>query len=924
MIPASDTRQRWLAVIRLSLRDWGGLTTLVFAGYLATYCLWLIVGWGGPERRDLINDVAILPLGLAAAVLPWRLSVMRALDTRSRRAWRLISVAYAVYLLADLIWSYYELVLHSSAFPSPADVPFITFYPLLFVALLMFPTAPRSSAGKTKFGLDAAMILLGSGMVLWHFVLRPITLQYDNDLTMVALSLAYPVGSIALLAGLIFIHLRESDQRSRGALRLLMAGLLLQVANDTIFAYLSLTDAYYSGHWSDSLYMASRFAVVAAAQYQFARASLLGPAARVVRPMPAGRPFSVLPYASLASGYALLLIVAHDQLTRPLGNLILAAVAMTALVVARQFTALRENARLLAEAATRQSEARFAALIQNSSDVIAIMDLDTTIRYESPAGLRVFGHAPADVIGVRLTDGFPADDLHHLQAFLSRLTRRPRATAQGEWRMRHPDGSWRYYVTIGANLLDEPNVRGLVLNTRDVTERRALEDQIRHQAFHDPLTGLANRALVKEHIEHALTRAQRSGDRPAILFLDLDDFKTVNDSLGHAVGDALLTGVASRLRDCVRAGDTVARLGGDEFVILLDDTGRGDEAVPVARKALDALRHPFAINDKQIHVGVSIGIAAGDPGVDDADTLLRNADVAMYDAKSRGKSRYAVYHPGMYAAVVERMELEADLRRAVERGEFVLHYQPIVDLSGGRMTGVEALVRWQHPVRGLIPPLSFISAAEETGLIVPLGRWVLFEACREIQRWRDLYPEMAPLSMSVNLSGRQLQHAEIVDDVAAALAETGLNPHALVLEITESVMMQDTEAAITKLHAIKALGVRLAIDDFGTGYSSLSYLQRFPVDILKVDKSFLDNLGVGAERSDLAQAIIALGHTLNLQTVAEGIEHADQLDRLRVLRCDSGQGYLFSRPVDGAAIEALLLGVSDSLTDPREYLPRAG
>jgi diguanylate cyclase (GGDEF)-like protein len=402
-----------------------------------------------------------------------------------------------------------------------------------------------------------------------------------------------------------------------------------------------------------------------------------------------------------------------------------------------------------------------------------------------------------------------------------------------------------------------------------------------------------------------LERRRWDGQGCAVLFLDLDDFKTVNDSLGHVAGDELLCAVADRLRGCIRAGDTAARLGGDEFALLLEDLGEEQEAIAVAERVSMALQAPIAIHGRDVVTRASVGIAL--PDLDrpqEADELLRNADMAMYTAKNNGKGRYECFAPAMHAAVVERLELTADLRRALERSEFFVLYQPIIDLATGRRTGVEALVRWRHPQRGLVGPNEFIPLAEETGLILPLGRLVLEQACRRGARWHQLHGR--ELTINVNLSIRQLQDPGFVSEVSEILAVTELRPHCLTLEITESLLMEDTQAAVEKLTELKRLGVRVAIDDFGTGYSSLSYLEQLPIDILKIPKPFVDGILKTTEESALAKAIIQLAKALRLETIAEGIEQPQQWDKLRELSCDLGQGYLFSKPVDADDIDALL------------------
>ncbi|OLB79698.1 MAG: hypothetical protein AUI14_09295 [Actinobacteria bacterium 13_2_20CM_2_71_6] len=438
-----------------------------------------------------------------------------------------------------------------------------------------------------------------------------------------------------------------------------------------------------------------------------------------------------------------------------------------------------------------------------------------------------------------------------------------------------------------------------------VTDARTLEEM--HQAFHDSLTGLASRALFMDRLQHGLAVAARDGTRAAVLFVDLDRFKAVNDSLGHAAGDLLLIGVADRLRGCLRGSDTAARFGGDEFALLLHNAYWPEQVAVVADRILTALKEPFHIGGRECFVGASIGIAFSDPGQRDAETLMQDADLAMYEAKRKGKGRCEIFEPSMRTSIRESVDLESDLRHALERDELVLRYQPIVELRSGRVTGLEALVRWQHPERGMVPPLDFIPLAEETGLILPIGRWVLREACAQVARWNAERPGQPPLTMSVNLSVCQLRQPALPAIVAEILAETGVDPTSLVLEITESVLVNEKDGTVQQLEELKALGVRLAVDDFGTGYSSLAYLQRLPVDILKIDKSFVDELGHGAKATALTRAIVHLGRTLDLSTVAEGIELAEQYGELRDGGCDLGQGYYIAKPLAADEIEAMLV-----------------
>jgi diguanylate cyclase (GGDEF)-like protein/PAS domain S-box-containing protein len=457
---------------------------------------------------------------------------------------------------------------------------------------------------------------------------------------------------------------------------------------------------------------------------------------------------------------------------------------------------------------------------------------------------------------------------------------------------------------------------GRVWSFRDITDRVRLERELAHQAFHDSLTGLANQALFRDRVTHALTRAVRRQSRLAVLFVDLDDFKTVNDSLGHTAGDSLLVAVAVRLRDCLRTTDTAARLGGDEFALLVEDLRCEADATELADRLLAALNEPFTIGDREIVVGASVGIAFDETYITTGQ-LLRNADIAMYTAKRGGKRRYEIFETEMHTAAVDRLEIQADLRRALDRRELTLEYQPIFALGSGRISGVEALVRWRHPERGLLPPGAFIPIAEETGLICELGRQVLVEACTQASRWQRLCPQSPPLSVSVNLSPRQLQADDLFAHIIEALEVSGLDPSTLVLEITEGTMMHETDDIIARLEALKALGVKLALDDFGTGYSSLSYLQRLPIDVLKIDQTFIATLENDNNKSALARAIVSLARTMGLVAVAEGVETSMQAEILEGIGCDLAQGYYLARPMDAAAVDAVLhTGLPNSAQEP--------
>ncbi len=464
--------------------------------------------------------------------------------------------------------------------------------------------------------------------------------------------------------------------------------------------------------------------------------------------------------------------------------------------------------------------------------------------------------------------------------------------------MQHADGSWRAFEVIANNLLDDSAIGGIVVTYHDITEHKSFEAELRHLAFHDGLTNLPNRALAMDRLDRALTRSDRTHDSVAVLFLDLDNFKVINDSLGHQIGDQLLLEMARRLQQCVRPEDTVARIGGDEFTIILEKVAGLGDAIHIAERIATLLHEPVRVSSHEFVTTFSIGIAMS-RGQDTSDGLLRDADLAMYRAKTSGKSKYAVFDHTMNASAMKRLEIETELRRAIEHNELRVFYQPLMVLDTGRLSEVEALVRWEHPQRGLISPADFIPIAEETGLILPIGRWVLAEACRQVRAWQIEQPSAPPIILGVNLSARQFQSPELVDDITRVLLETGLPASSLKLEITESVMMNDADTTSSTLVRLKQLGVGLAVDDFGTGYSSLAYLQRFPLDVLKIDRSFVERLGRDAEGDAIVRAIITLARNLNMSVTAEGIESPEQMARLREFGCDLGQGFLIARPGAG-------------------------
>ena len=885
-----------------------GMVTLLTVLYALGYLAWERSGLGSPAVRDLVGNLAFMPLNLTVATLCFLAARQVILDPGVRRGLRFLGTGCVMVFIGNSI-SICLLALGQNPTVSWADLFYLSDSFLMLAALLSFPLARRIRLERLKYSLDAAIVVIGGAVAIWYLTIRPTQAAGEGVLATAVLAFAYPLASLLLLYGVTTALLRQPLDGNRLAYGLLVSGVLVSIFADLAFDLVLIEMGARSPAWTDAVYMCFYVLLTASTELYLRR-----PVAGTERPAAPRQQIQVmspLPYLAMATTYGLLLRAATHPWKNPVSAIVVGAVLMTALVLLRQLLAVRQNVRLLAEAG---AEARFRSLVQNSSDVILVVRGDATIKFASPSVARVLRRDPASLLGQPLLDLVDSDDRERARDFLHEAGRFAGVSAPVEWRFRLPDGSMLQAELLATNLVDDPTVRGVVLNGRDVSERKRLEQQLMHQAFHDPLTGLANRALFLDRVSHALALARRQGREVSVLYLDLDDFKKVNDSLGHSEGDRLLVATAERLRSGARDGDTIARLGGDEFAILIEDAVGGDGLGAAVERFQSAVKAPFMLSGNEVPMSVSIGVATA--RLDDAaDELLRNADMAMYSAKRRGKGRAETFQSHMYADVKHRLELEAALRQAIEHDGLDLVYQPIYSLRSGRLEGVEALVRWEHPRFGALLPQHFIPLAEETGLIVQLGNWVLRASCRQVRRWRELRPKV-PLTIAVNISGRQLHELDVVRETREALEESGVDPSALVLEITESVLMQQKGSVLERLTELKGLGVHLAIDDFGTGYSSLSYLQRFPIDMIKIAKPFVEEIGGGLEQSALARAIIGLGDTLKLRTVAEGVERTEQCAALMSLGCELGQGYYFSPPLSPDA-------VLRRLDDRRPVLPLA-
>jgi diguanylate cyclase (GGDEF)-like protein/PAS domain S-box-containing protein len=829
--------------------------------------------------------------------------------------------------LAGLLWAVGMVLWLVGGADSPGEAAataLLASTPLAAAGLTFIPGAPPHLSGRGRTAVDGLIVAGSALFVVWVLGLGEL---YENSTgTDRALVLALAVGNVTL-ASAATVMLTRARPAARSRLALVASGFAALALASGAMAYLAL-----GGNFEPAavLYLgwALGWPLVGWTAWRDRDAA---PPEEIEPGLPTRASVFVpsVPFAIAVLGAAL--AGASNDFR---GALVWIGAAVIVLIIMRQVLALVENISFWRnleakiEARTdqlRDSERRFRSLVQNSSDVILVLDVDGTVKYLSPSAKSVLGGDADEIeaVGANPVHLVVEEDRPRLRAAGRELLAKSGGTHSIEFRVRPKDGRDRDVEAIVTNLLHDPAVAGFVVNARDITERKELERQLTHRAFHDPLTELANRALFVDRLEHALRRRRRAPDTLALLFLDLDDFKNVNDSLGHETGDRLLAAVSQRLLESARPGDTVARLGGDEFAILLEDVEGALGAARIAARLLTAFEKPLQVGNRDLFIQASIGIATNSEASRTAKSLLSNADVAMYAAKARGKGRFEHFEHSMHAALVERLELEQDLRDAIERDEFLLHYQPIVALESGGIPAVEALIRWRHRGRGLIAPDNFISLAEQTGLIVPIGRWVLNAACQQAAAWRQELGR--PLTMMVNLSVKQLEDPQLVEDVERSLERSGLEPEGLLLEITESMIVED-EATIAKMKEIRGLGVRLGIDDFGTKYSSLSYLRRLPLDVLKIDREFIGDVTAGSPEASLIQAIVAMSHSMGLTPIAEGVEKPHEEEELKRIGCNLAQGFLLGKPgppqqiaeaiADSAATQPLRLPTAHKLVGP--------
>jgi diguanylate cyclase (GGDEF)-like protein/PAS domain S-box-containing protein len=870
---------------------WDRRLLLISGSAAAVATVWFVSVLAiGPVGPALTGWVFAPACTAGAALASWRTSTDGGVPVAARRFWRWLSGAFGVLTLslisqiADAVNTDLSMTIRVGGVTSLLHAVATA---LVVWPMLRMPWGAPSRGTLIAAVIDVAILVAGAGIFFWHFAAK---LLFENAArASFAAGLTLTVSGLIALIAIAKMAVTASATLDGRCLRALRAAFVVGPAG-TALAPLLADKPYLD---SSLLIMPiGSFLAVVAAQRQAAAGEVAKPLDRRTRH------WSPLAYGAAAATNALLItvLVQHSADALPV---VLVAVVLTTLVILRQVSSVRENEQLVTRLdesmlELRLKEERFRLLVQNSSDVVTIIRADGVVDYISPAVGRVLGVTPDSMVGSNIGARVHPDDRSIVREHVQRVAAEPGLTATYQARLEHADGSYRMLEITTANMLDEPCVRGLVSNSRDVTETVEAHQRLSYEASHDVLTGLANRALFSERVEAAVRRA-RPEQPISIVLVDLDDFKAVNDTLGHAVGDDLLITVANRMRESVRPGDTVARLGGDEFAIIFEGLG-GSDVDRVLDRIADALGVPADIGGHLLSARASFGVVDGRGG-DDPGNLLRQADIAMYEAKERGEGGFQRYRPGSEARGVERHRITAALTAALERQEFLLHYQPVVSLPDGTLTGVEALVRWMHPKRGLLGPGEFIPGAELTGMIVPLGRWVLGEACRQAAEWIAELGDQAPGTMAVNVSARQLQTPGFAGEVADALRVAGLAPGRLTIEITESTAISG-EGTHETLWALRALGVRLSLDDFGTGASTLSLLATCPVDQIKLDRSFAPAPGPDA----VAGAVLHLARAMGIEAVAEGVETPEQAGKLGDLGYVRAQGFHFARPMTAELI----------------------
>lgn len=870
---------------------WRLVVLLPFLGVLAYFCAPLIRA--SDNAVDIYNAAAVL------ALAAFWVAFARC-RPQPTVPWALIGVALAGWVIGDLVFT----AIGTDPTVSAADAFYVVGY-LGFIVATARLLRTRTRERDLDSALDATLIGIACFLFLWIGVIGPSWNDPGVSTSGRLMTALYPLLDVVLL--FFLLRLLLSPGRTSAAIAVFVVAITAILVADVAFAALQQTNSYQDGTWGafDGMWLVG-YALMPIAVVLRAREDPTHMGVQLV-----GRPSRLAGLA--AAGVALIALPTADVASRTTGQPLTTAVltvsgGLIVLLVFARIIRLHESLDTAFGEVDRQQR-YYRAVADNASDSFLVLSPDGVVIDAAGTLQNLVGYDLDRAIGGNALVVVHPDDQDVARALLDDALAHPGITVSGEVRVIAADRSILWMELFCTNHCADPAVGGMVVNAHDVTARKEAEAELEHRALHDSVTGLANRAFLRDRIERALARRARDGNDVAVLFCDLDGFKLVNDTIGHEAGDDVLRIAAARFLRSVRPVDTLARIGGDEFAVLIETSGDlAEEAATIANRLLSAMAQPVEVRGTPMVVTASIGIAvASRGGQSTPDDLLRDADTAMYSAKATGRNRAVPFEASMGTALQTRVQLGADLRSAIQRGELELLYQPIIDLDRGHITGFEALVRWNHPSRGLLAPAEFIGIAEENGTIVDIGRWVLHAACEEARRWGTTASGETPM-VSVNVSGHQLVHADFVDHVSEALVATGMPAQSLVIELTESALVDHTEQAAARLRALKAIGVRVAIDDFGVGQSSLSYLRQFPVDILKLDRSFIEMI----TRVDRVPALIAglleLARTLNLTSLAEGIETTEQRIALAAEGCELGQGYLFSRPVDGATAASLLIG----------------